>query len=387
MKGSMRQRGSAWELRVYLGADPVTGKQRYATKTVRAGKREAQRLLNEMKVEAERGLATRTTATVGELLDRWLELAREDFSPKTTRETAGYIERNLRPALGDVRLSKLTTASLDRYYRSLLVDGGRNGRPLAPGSIRRIHGILRRALAQGVRWGWLGVNPAAAASPPRVPMPEIAPPTPAQLAKLQKAIDASDPEFGVFVRLSAMTGARRSEVLALRWTDVDLERGVVTIGRGLVQGPDGLVEKDTKTHQTRRVALDAPTTAVLTDHRSAAVERAQHCGVALADDAFVFAGDVAGTTPWYPDSASRRFRKACDEVGLKSVRLHDLRHYVATRLLSAGVDVRTVAGRLGHRNAATTLNVYSHFVPEADQEAAKILGRLSTPAELGEPGE
>ncbi len=218
-------------------------------------------------------------------------------------------------------------------------------------------------------------------------MPEIAPPTPAQLAKLQKAIDASDPEFGVFVRLSAMTGARRSEVLALRWTDVDLERGVVTIGRGLVQGPDGLVEKDTKTHQTRRVALDAPTTAVLTDHRSAAVERAQHCGVALADDAFVFAGDVAGTTPWYPDSASRRFRKACDEVGLKSVRLHDLRHYVATRLLSAGVDVRTVAGRLGHRNAATTLNVYSHFVPEADQEAAKILGRLSTPAEPGEPGE
>ena len=109
MKGSMRQRGSAWELRVYLGADPVTGKQRYATKTVHAGKREAQRLLNEMKVEAERGLATRTTATVGELLDRWLELAREDFSPKTTRETAGYIERNLRPALGDVRLSKLTT--------------------------------------------------------------------------------------------------------------------------------------------------------------------------------------------------------------------------------------------------------------------------------------
>jgi integrase len=385
MLGSMRQRGSAWELRVYLGADPVSGKQRYATKTVRAGKREAQRLLNEMKVEAERGLATRTTATVGELLDRWLELAREDFSPKTTRETAGYIERNLRPALGDVRLSKLTTASLDRYYRSLLVDGGRKGRPLAPGTIRRIHGILRRALAQGVRWGWLGVNPAAAASPPRVPLPEIAPPTPAQLAKLQKAIDASDPEFGVFVRVSAMTGARRSEMLALRWTDVDLDRGVVMIGRGLVQGPDGrLVEKDTKTHQTRRVAIDPPTTASLVDHRAAAVERAAQCGAALAGDAFVFASDVASTTPWYPDSASRRFRKACDDAGLTGVRLHDLRHYVATRLLSAGVDVRTVAGRLGHRNAATTLNVYSHFVPEADQEAAAILGRISAPDESGE---
>jgi integrase len=98
----------------------------------------------------------------------------------------------------------------------------------------------------------------------------------------------------------------------------------------------------------------------------------------------VFAGDVTGTTPWYPDSASRRFRRACDDAGLKDVRLHDLRHYVATRLLSAGVDVRTVAGRLGHRNAATTLNVYSHFVPEADQEAAEILGRLSAPDESGE---
>lgn len=311
MKGSMRQRGSAWELRVYLGADPVNGKQRYAAKTVRAGKREAQRSLNAMIVEAERGLATRTTATVGELLDRWLELARDDFSPKTTREVIGYIERNLRPALGDVRLSKLTTASLDHYYRSLLVDGGRNGRPLAPGTIRRIHGILRRALAQGVRWGWLGVNPAASASPPRVPQPDISPPTPTQLGRLQTAIDVKDPEFGVFVRLSAMTGARRSEMLALRWPDIDLERGVVTIGRGLVQGPDGLVEKDTKTHQTRRVALDAPTTAALLDHRVAAVERAEQCGAAL-------------------------------------------RHYVATRLLSAGVDVRTVAGRLGHRNAATT---------------------------------
>ena len=80
--------------------------------------------------------------------------------------------------------------------------------------------------------------------------------------------------------------------------------------------------------------------------------------------------------PCYPDSVSRRFRYACRKAGVEGVRLHDLRHYVATRLLSAGVDVRTVAGRLGHRNAATTLNVYSHFVPERDREAAEIMSRL-----------
>jgi integrase len=384
MKGFMRQRGSAWELRVYLGVDPVSGKQRYATKSVRGGKREAQRVLNEMVVEAERGLSARTNATVGELLDRWLEMARVDFSPKTTREVAGYIERNLRPALGDVRLNRLTAASLDRYYRKLLTDGGKNGRPLAPGTIRRIHGILRRALAQGVRWGWLGVNPAASASPPRVPAADISPPSPDQLARLQAAITAEDPELGVFVRLAAMTGARRSETLALRWRDVDLERAVVTISRGIVMGPDGLVEKDTKTHQARRVALDGSTVAALIGHRAAADERASMCGTRLVEDAFVFSGDVEGREPWFPDSVSRRFRQSCDKVDLDGVRLHDLRHYVATRLLSAGVDVRTVAGRLGHRNAATTLNVYSHFVPESDQQAAEILGRLNSPTTTGE---
>jgi integrase len=240
---------------------------------------------------------------VGELLDRWLELASEDFSPKTTREVSGYIERNLRPALGDVRLSKLTTASLDRYYQQLLIGGGQNGRPLAPGTIRRIHGILRRALAQGVRWGWLGVNPAASASPPRVPAPDIAPPTPDELGCLQRSIAADDPELAMFVRLSAMTGARRSEMLALRWPDIDLEAGVVTISRGIVMGPNGLVEKDTKTHQARRVALDGDTTRRLVEHQTVAAERAE---------AWVPAWPTSGScSPPTSKVASRGIRTRC----------------------------------------------------------------------------
>ena len=156
MKGSMRQRGSAWELRVYLGADPVSGKPRYVTKTVQGGKREAQKVLNELVVAAERGTIAKTRTTVGELLDAWLELSSADFSPKTVRETSGMIERYLRPALGDLPVNKLTAATLDRFYRSMLDGGGHDGRPLSPGTIRRVHGILRRALTQGVRWGWLG---------------------------------------------------------------------------------------------------------------------------------------------------------------------------------------------------------------------------------------
>jgi integrase len=163
----------------------------------------------------------------------------------------------------------------------------------------------------GVRWGWLGVNPAASASPPRVPAADITLPTPDELGRLQISITADDPELAMFVRLSAMTGARRSEMLALRWIDVDLEGGVVTISRGIVMGPDGLVEKDTKTHQARRVALDGDTTRRLAVHQESVIERAGACDTSLADDGFVFSADVEGREPWYRDSVSRRFRSAC----------------------------------------------------------------------------
>lgn len=376
MKGYMRQRGQSWELRVFLGNDPVTGKQRYATKSVRGGKREAQRVLAEMVTEAERGLLVRTNATVGELLEAWFDLASRDFSPKTVKETRGIIDRYLTPAVGTVPLSKLRSSDLDRFYRRLQAGGGAGGRPLAAATVRRIHGVLRRALGQGVRWGWLGVNPASATTPPRVPVSDIQPPGRAELARvLRRAADES-PELACYLVVAAATGARRSELVALRWSDVDVEAGTVAIARGVVSGPDGLVEKDTKTHASRRVSLDAGTVGALADHREQMRVRAQAFRVELADDAFVFSNAVDCTEPWFPDSVSRAFKRLCDREGLTGVRLHDLRHFVATQLLSAGVDVRTVAGRLGHRNAATTLNVYAHFLQQADRDAADIIGNV-----------
>ena len=371
----MRQRGSAWELRVYLGRDPQSGTGQYASKTVRGTKREAQSALAAMVAEADRGLVAKTRGTVAELLERWFEHAAPDFSPKTVLETRGVLDRYLVPDLGSVQLAKLRADDLDRYYRRLR-ECGRSGRPLAPATIKRIHGILRRALAQGVRWGWLPTNPASAATPPRVPVSDIKPPSPEQLARLFSTAVDTDPELATFVVTAAATGARRSELLAVRWRDIDLEVGSVTIGRAIVVGIDGIVEKDTKTHAVRRVALDVTTTEALQRHRAVAEERATACGVELGADAFVFSPHPAGAAPWYPDSVSRAFGKLCRQAGCKGVRLHDLRHYVATRLLAAGVDVRTVAGRLGHRNASTTLNVYSHFLPEADRQAADVLGRL-----------
>jgi integrase len=375
VKGFMRQRGSAWELRVFVGTDAITGKKRYTTRTVRGGKREAQRALAQMVTDAELGLSARTSATVAELVERWFEFAAREFSPKTVKETRGMLDRYVTPALGAVSLSKLRAHDLDRFYRDLQTHGGASGGPLASATVRRVHGILRRALGQGVMWGWIGINPAIAASPPRVLTAEIKPPSPTQVAALLARAQSTAPELACYLMLSAGTGARRSELVALRWTDVDFDRKSLTIRRGVVAGPNGLVEKDTKTHASRRVALDDEVIAALTAHRDRQLDHLALAQVVASPSSFVFSDALDGATSWYPDSVSRRFRKLCEREAVTGVRLHDLRHFVATQLLSAGVDVRTVAGRLGHRNAATTLNVYAHVLEQSDRQAADIMLR------------
>lgn len=385
MRGYMRQRGTGWELRVFLGNDPGTGKKLYATKTVRGDKREAQRALAEMVAQASQGRLAVTKATVGELLEEWFSHASPDFSPKTALETRGILDRHLLPAFGAMPLRRLRPKHVDTLYADLRAGRTTASRPLKASTIRRIHGVLRTALEQAVRWGWLPSNPAASASPPRVVTPDIKPPSPEDLGRLFMTALAATPELATFVVVAAATGARRSELSALRWRDVDLDAGRMLIARGLVRGPDGLVEKDTKVHAARTVALDPTTIRLLREHHRRLSDRAAVCGTVLADAAFVFSDAPDGLDPWQPESTTRRFSMLRDRCGLPGLRLHDLRHYVATTMLAAGVDVRTVAGRLGHRNASTTLNVYGHFLESADRDAAALLGRLFDQA-VAEPG-
>ena len=193
--------------------------------------------------------------------------------------------------------------------------------------------------------------------------------------RLIEQAEADDPDFGTFLRLAASTGARRGELCALRWSDVDLVGATVRIGRALVESVGGgHVEKDTKTHSGRHIALDPSTVAVLRAHRQRQAERAAAAGFRVARHARLFSFEPAGSVPWRPDGVTARFVKLRNRVGLPGVRLHDLRHFVATSMLAAGVPVSTVSGRLGHANSATTLNVYSHSLAASDRQAAVALG-------------
>lgn len=376
MQGSLRQRGDAWQVRVFTGRDPVTGRKRWTAKTVHGGKRVAQRELANLIAEVDRGLATGTDATVNDLIDRWLELASPEWSPSTLVQTNSAIRTHITPLLGPIKLKKLRAADLDRFYAELRKRPGRRTPTLAPATIRRVYVIIHAALEQAVKWGWIPVNPADASSPPKTRQTEMALPSPERVARLLSLVEEEDPEFFTYLRVAVNSGARRSQVCGLQWADIDMSNGAVKFARAVVDGPDGIAVKGTKTDRIYRVTLDAGTLDALAHHRKLMEERAEVCGAELAPKAYVFSYEVDGSAPWRPDGVTSRWIKWRAKSGLDDIRLHDLRHFMATTMLTAGVPVSVVADRLGHARPATTLNVYRHFVDAGDKVAADMLAEI-----------
>jgi integrase len=351
---------------VYAGTDPDTGRRRYRTATVRGNRAEAQRALDELvaAVRADRSIGARST--VGDLLEAWFAIAKASWAPTTIRQTRSVLDRYLHPHLGQLRVGEITPAVIDACYASLRRDGGTRGQSLAPGTLARIHVVLRAAFSQAVRWGWVWDNPVERAHRIVASPGELHPPTPAELAELFDAVAAHDPQLHVFVVLAAETGARRAQLLGLRWGNIDLARRRVAFCAGWVEGPDGPVLSGTKTKRRHAVDVDPATVALLAEHQGNAGEDAD------VADGFVFSDDH-GITAWRPNRVTKAFGRARRAAGLRQFRLHDLRHFMATEMLQAGVPLAVVARRLDHRRVSTTLDRYAHAVPGGDATAACIL--------------
>jgi len=234
-----------------------------------------------------------------------------------------------------------------------------------------------------VVWGWAGHNPAKLATPPAAGRAEVAPPDAEGVARLLTAAMEQDPEFGLFLRLAVVLGARRSELVGLKWRDVDLGRGEVLIASGVVRvAGRPLIDKDTKTHSKRRVAVGASTVELLKAHRARQAEAALACGANLPPDAYVFSRSADGSKPISPDGASHRFQELAAHLGV-NCRLHDLRHFMITQLVAGGVDWRTVSGRAGHADGHMTLATYAHFQAAQDRQAAELMEGLLMLPEAG----
>jgi integrase len=231
-----------------------------------------------------------------------------------------------------------------------------------------VHFCLSGALTRAVRWRWITVNPLDQAEPPRGSTSDPDPPTSEQAAAI---LNAAFPDlmWGCFLWLAMTTGTRRGELCALRWDRVDLDRAVLTIRSSIAQKNTRTWEKDTKTHQQRRVALDADTVSLLRMYQAQCEQNAAAVGVPIAADGRLFSSSVDHSAWLRPFSVSNRYARMCRRLGW-DMNLHQLPRYSATELIAAGVDVRTVAGRLGHGGGgSTTLRAYTAWVAEADQRA------------------
>jgi integrase len=202
---------------------------------------------------------------LGELLERWFAASEPNWAATTIRNTGSIIDCQLKPKLRHVLVRELQTVMIDDFYASLGVNGAAQGAALSRGSVLRVDGVFHRALAQAVRWEWIWSNPATTASPPRLEAPEMRPPSPDEMIRLLDHVAADQPLVHLFLVLAATSGARRGQLLALRWKDVDFEHESLSFQRALVEGPNGPILAPTKTRRCHRVALDSYSQRLLTE--------------------------------------------------------------------------------------------------------------------------
>lgn len=364
-----------WAYKVDVGRT-TDGKRRQRVRAGFATEADAHRAAREVlhKVDTRDYVEPSARTVAGFLSDEWLPAIRGSVAGGTFRKRQRHVERYVVPQLGGDRLQDVTAAALERLYGLLVSEGAGRG-PLSASTAADTHRTLHKALGDAVRWGYLARNPAAAAQPPSQAQVKadaraaLRVWTADQLAAFL-AVTADDVHAMVW-RLAATTGARRSELLALRWRDIDLEKRRASFGRAAILNADGSLEmrESTKSDSSSRtIALDPATAGHLRSHRAAQAAARLRAGSAWQDHDLVLCR--ADGTPLSPPAVSVAFRRANDRSDLPRIRLHDLRHTHATLLLQAGEPVRTVSQRLGHASATITLGVYAHVLPGDDEGAA-----------------
>ena len=329
-----------------------------------------------MSAVEEQSYVVLSRTTVREyLLKEWLPAIRGTIRPTTFASYAMHVEGHIVPTLGSLPLSRLSAQAINAFYARLLEDGRANGRGgLSPASVRRIHATLHRAGKDAVRWSRLSLNPVDAADPPRGKAEQRDLPawSAEQLASFLAGV--RDERLFALWRLLAMTGARRGEALGLRWEDLDVEAATITIRRALVPMGAEVLVSEPKTRRGRRaIALDPLTLEALKAHAARQADERSACED-WVESGYIFT--TADGRPLDPHRISKAFERHLRAAALPRIPLHGLRHTYATLALSSGVNPRIVSGRLGHSTVALTLDIYSHVLPQADQEAADRIAAL-----------
>jgi integrase len=378
MQGHGARKRSRYYAVIYEGLDPVDGKEKrrwYAAGTDRG---EAEALAARLAAERDgRNDEIRSLTFGAYLTGHWLPAKKLELRTSTHRSYVHKTQRNILPALGRKRLRRLRPEDLERLYDAMLhpTDGTR---PLSPKTVYEVHLIIRGALDHAVRRGLVNRNVALAASAPKlraIPKVEQKAWTADQLAAFLRA--AAGHRLFPTLWLSANTGMRRSELLGLKWADLDTDKRRLSINRGLVAVGYELHESRGKTDNSRRcINLDDTTLAVLAGWR--ALQSAEHAAVGIDNPGWMFTTADGG--PIHPHTLSQTFDRIVRRAPVPVIRLHDLRHTHGTILIANGVHSKVVSERLGHAWFAFTVETYQHVMPGMGADAARVIEALLAPA-------
>lgn len=349
-----------YRLRAPAGSDVVTGKRRVVTETFHGNATDARRRLGELVAEHARhggGTTTPLRSVIREFLDT-------GGHARATRANYDRAVARIPDRVLAAPATRLTVRDVDQLIRAV---ADRHG----PHAATQLYALLSGAFTNARRLGWVRDHPVRDAWRPTITRRQSTTPTVAEARRIIAA--GADAEQKLWLRLALVLGRRRSEILALRWSDIDLCARTVRVQRALEL--DRTV-KQTKTGDQADIAVDVATARAIASWQNAQRERALASGMPLASDPWLFSQLADSSAPWRPDLATRRWAKTRERAKVRStIRLQDFRKANTTHLIAGGADVRTVAGRSGH-DPAMALGTYAGIVDDANRRAADIIAHV-----------
>jgi integrase len=363
-EGSITRRKDGLYMARYWIETPKGSKR----KTIYGKKREevADKLARALTERADGIVYDDENVTVGEYLDNWLKgSVRGSVRQSTFDRYESAVRLHIKPALGRLKLKKLSPAHVQGFYQDRL-DAG-----LAPASVNKLHTILHKALSQAARWNMVPRNVAELVKAPR-PAPEEMKTLSAEETRRFLEAAHGDKLEAIYM-LAVTTGMRQGELLALKWQDADLENATISVRRTLTKNGGRLLLGEPKTKNSRRtIHLTEAAVRVLSEHLSRQVTQIERLGDLYRDEGLVFASEV-GTLINPSNLRKRSFAPLLQRAGLSPIRFHDLRHTCATLLFSRGIHPKYVQELLGHSNIAITLDTYSHVIPGMGDQTARAM--------------
>jgi integrase len=366
MRGQIRKRGKSYSVVVFAGKD-AKGKKKYIWETFRTSD-QAQKRLTELLHQIDTGTLARPKGTLGEFTEQWLEYSKSNLRITTYMGYKNIYSSGISPKLGNILLKDLRPSHIQEYMVAKLSTGASNT------TVRHHLTFLHAVLERAVKLQLLTRNPVDAISMPKIIKKEMKILDKQQAALILTELEKS-PYYPIYA-LALCTGMRQSELLALKWKDLDLLMAELSVNKGSHRLPGGeFVITPPKTRKSkRRIPLSPDVCIMLRHHLDDQINQCAKTDIKFTDDRLVFCKYKG--EPINPNTVSQYWTRLLKRLNCPHVRFHDLRHTAASWMIMKGVPYKTVSEILGHESIATTLDIYGHLLPGMQQEAVKVFDNI-----------